>query len=116
MWIVALAMGFAAWRVFYLRRREKELDLHEVTALAATSIKRWRRVERLLAIGLGAVAPVPIFLDYVSSPTAWLISGSSVVAALLLATPASRDASRTGVFALGTLSLGMWALASTGYG
>jgi putative copper resistance protein D len=87
LWTAALAGGFLAWRVCYLRSSEKDLDDAVVTAYNGTALDRADLVARVLAplVAIGATAPFAAgYLD--NRPgLRWLIAGAMVALAATLA-------------------------------
>ncbi len=87
LWSLALAGGFVAWRVVYLRRSESGADQQVVTALNTTAFSYADRVARwvavLVVLGSSGAMVVPTVTG-----TAWvqwaLVAGSLLIAALLL--------------------------------
>lgn len=116
LWVTALTVGFLAWRLFYLRRHERDLDEWEVAALADTALARSRRWERRLAGALALTAPAPLLLGYMNAATAWPLALVTAAGAGLLITETWRAATRRAAFGFAVLALVLWGSASAGGG
>ncbi|GGN01547.1 hypothetical protein GCM10007092_14580 [Thermus composti] len=104
LWLCALALGFAAWRAFYLR---KEPDLPEASEFLKEEERVWARLARGLAWPLALTAPFSLFLSYLGGLKGPLFLGILLLAAALGAGwPRAAFASALGLFLL-------WAWADT---
>ncbi len=118
LWSLALAGGFLAWRVLYMRTVEAEADQASVDALNATSLRRADLVSRWVApiVVLGAPGAFAVpFLAGQPVLRIGLVAGSIVVAALL-ALGVSRAAQATAALVLIALLLVGWAFVDAGAG
>lgn len=118
LWSLALAGGFVAWRVGYLRAREEGADDAAVAALNSTALGYAQRLGRWVALPLvvgaaGAfVVPVVAGGEWVQ----WAVAGGSVAAAGLL-TVGVRHASVSAVaMVVVGVTLGGWAWLDAGSG
>ena len=118
LWTLALAGGFLAWRVLYLREQEHDADQRAVNALNATSLRQADRVGRFVAplvlVGAAGSLAIP---DLSALPVlrVGLAVGSVLVAASLLA-GVSRRALAVPTLALVVLVLAGWAHVDAGTG
>jgi len=116
LWVGALALGFVAWRVFYLRSRESGLNTARVQDHLNTSLTKARPIARGLAIALALSTPIPFLLEYPSTPGALLIASATAVTAVLFWTGLERYGIATGAFSTALLASTAWGIASTGLG
>lgn len=104
LWLCALALGFAAWRSFYLR---KEPDLPEASGFLEEEGRVWAHLARRLAWPLALTAPLSLFFAYLGGLKGPLFLGTLLLAAALWAGwPRAAFASALGLFLL-------WAWADT---
>lgn len=118
LWSLALAGGFLAWRVLYLRAAEADASQDAVDALNATALRRADHVARwvapIVALGAAGAFAVPLLATQPLLLIA-MASGSLVVAALL-ALGVSRAAQATSALAVVALLLVGWAVVDAGSG
>lgn len=60
LWSIALAGGFLAWRLIYLRRSERDVDQGPVDALNVTALARADQVARRVAPIVALALPAPL--------------------------------------------------------
>lgn len=118
LWSLALAGGFLAWRLFYLREREADTDPDKVERLHATTFARADLVARwvgvLVVLGAPGALVVPYLADRPLLRTV-LVAGGVVIGALLgLGVRARIPALVAALLILGML-IG-WAYVDTGGG
>lgn len=112
-WSLALTIGTLAWRLFYLRAKETNLDEKMVAALVASLLGRVALLRNILALLLTLSAPVPFLLPYLALPARIGIGlGYLTLAVLLVGIPRSRVVSSV-AFAVAALVLGAWAWGDT---
>lgn len=118
LWSLALAGGFLAWRVFYLRDVEPAADADRVDALNRTALARADKVGRLTAIAVLLGAPGVLVVPYLMGAT-WLVVamalGSVAVGAALLAGVGRRPVA-AGAFVVVLATLAGWAFIDAGTG
>lgn len=119
LWSTALAGGFLAWRVFYLRSRETGADEEDVSALNATALGYADRLGRWVALAVlvgapgAALVPAPAGRGWV---TVVLVAGAVLLAGLLLAgVSRATVASAATVLVAGLLAGWSWLDAGTGW-
>lgn len=86
LWSVGLAGGFVVWRLFYVRRSEKEVEQSFVDGLNKDLLHRAAQVGRVVAVvvALGAAAPLATsYLSFRPGMQALLIGAALVLAASL---------------------------------
>lgn len=116
LWTIALALGFSAWRVFYLRRTEPGLNTERMDALIETSLSKSNTVGRPLAVGVAGSALVPFFLAYPSTTESWLIVSFTVATAALLWIGLDRSDVAVAAFMAALGASVAWGMSSTGFG
>jgi putative copper resistance protein D len=118
LWTVALAGGFLAWRLAYLRGREAGLDRTVVDAFNDTALTFADRVARLLSplVALGATASLAAgYLDNRPAVRFTLLAAALVLAGLL-AVGVRRRVIAASAAAVVAVLLGGWAYADAGSG
>jgi putative copper resistance protein D len=118
LWTLALAGGFLAWRLAYLRHVEADLDRAVVYAFNDTALSFADRVARVLAplVAIGATAPLAA--SYLAGRPAvrFTLLGATVLLAALLAGGVRRRAVAGAAAASVALLLAGWAYADAGNG
>ncbi|WP_194164965.1 hypothetical protein [Pseudactinotalea sp. HY160] len=118
LWAIALAGGFAAWRVLYLRRSDREAEQGALEALNATALARARTIGRRVApIALAGVAG-PLATGYLA-PTPlvrWALVACLVALAAALAAGVDRRPAGIAVCLLAVAAIALWAYADAGAG
>jgi len=118
LWTTALAGGFLAWRLGYLRTAEKDLDEATVRTYNDTALRRADVVGRLLAPLVALAAAAPFAASYLDNrpQLRWMIA----VATLGVAVALALGIRRTGVAASAALLVALlllgWARADAGGG
>ncbi len=118
LWTTAMAGGFLAWRLIYLRATEAGLDQVTVDALNDTALRRADRVGRALApmVALGAVgAAASPYLD-LEPGLRWSLAVGALVLAGLLAAGTGRTSSALPALMVTALLLIGWAYGDAGAG
>lgn len=118
MWAIALAGGFAVWRVFYLRSSDPQAAQEKVDALNASALARARRVGRWIAPLLALSAAGPALTPYVAAQPGIMWG---LIAALLATAGALaygvHDRTAAFVVVAGSLAVvALWAYADAGAG
>lgn len=117
LWTVALAGGFLAWRLAYLRRSEPEVEQQHVTALNHDLLARAATVGRVVAglTALGAAAPLAApYLDGRPGLRIALIA-LAVLLAAALAVGVHRRGAALAAAALAVALIAGWAYADTAW-
>ena len=118
LWTIALAGGFLAWRLIYLRRVETDLDQTVIDAYNDTAFQFADRVSRILApmVAIGATASLAAsYLDNRLAVRFTLVVAALVLAGLL-ACGVRRRAIATAAAVVVIVLLGGWAYADAGSG
>lgn len=116
MWTLALAGGFLAWRLFYLREHERDLDERTVDRLTVTSLRHANRVSRgtgiLLVIASAGTLSVS-YLAYLPGVPYLVLIGTLVLGALMMVGVKSRAVAMLSLAVVGVL-IATWAFADAG--
>ncbi|HRN28571.1 MAG TPA: hypothetical protein PK890_02535 [Terrimesophilobacter sp.] len=118
LWALALAGGFATWRLFYLREAERDLDDEIVGQLNSTALKRARRVSVVVGalVILSAFGTLSVgYLDYVPAARWLILAGTLALGIVLLAGVQHRGLTTLAFTLTAALILG-WALFDAGTG
>lgn len=118
MWAIALAGGFAVWRLFYLRRTDPEADQRQLEALNRTSLIRARSIGRWIAPVATVSAIGPVLTPYVAAQPAvmWGLVAAALVVAAGLAAGVDHRAAGLAVVAASVVAVLLWAYADAGTG
>lgn len=116
LWTLALAGGFLAWRLIYLRENERGLAAEAVRELTTTALRRADRVARvvgalLVAAAVGSLA-VP-YLDYLPLVRYLVFGGMLALGILMMAGVTHRVLALTAIAIAATL-LAAWAVVDAG--
>lgn len=116
MWTLALAGGFLAWRLFYLRESEHDLDERTVDRLTVTSLRHADRVSRIVGImlviaGVGTLS-VP-YLAYLPGVRYLVLIGTLGLGTLMIVGVKSRTVAMVSL-AVAAVLVGAWALSDAG--
>lgn len=116
MWALALAGGFLAWRLFYLREHEGDLDERTVERLAVTSLRHGNRVSRIVGVMLvvAAVGTLSVsYLAYLPGIPYLVLFGTLALGALMIAGVKNR-AVAAAALAVSAILIATWAFADAG--
>ncbi|WP_347354993.1 hypothetical protein [Intrasporangium sp.] len=116
LWAVALAGGFLAWRLLYLRRAEKGVDQVRVDALTGDLLRRADEVGRWVSpvVLLGAAGPFVVPALAGEPLLRWGIVAATLALAGLLAVGVGRGAVAGPALALVVALIAGWAYADVG--
>ncbi|MDN5797229.1 MAG: hypothetical protein L0H79_15945 [Intrasporangium sp.] len=116
LWAVALAGGFLAWRLLYLRRAEQGVEQRRVDSLNADLLQRAERVGRWVAPIVLLAAAGPFVVPVLAGEPAlkWALVGASVALGALLALGVSRLAMAWPALALVAALIAGWAYTDVG--
>jgi putative copper resistance protein D len=116
LWSTALAGGFLAWRVAYLRPREDGADDRAVAALNRTALGYADRLGRWVALAVILGAPGAVLVPVTGSAvTVALVAGAVLLSGLLLAGVSRPEAAWPAAFLVTGLLLG-WSWLDAGPG
>ena len=118
LWTLALAGGFLAWRLVYLRRVEADLDPAVLNAFNDTALRFADRVARILAplVAIGATASLAAgYLDDRPAVRLTLVTAALLLAGLLACGVRRRPVAAAAA-AVVVVLLGTWAYADAGSG
>lgn len=118
MWAVALAGGFAAWRVFYLRRSDPQAEQAKLEALNTTALGRARTVGRWVAPIVAASIAGPLLTPYLAFQplVQWGLVAALTGIAAALSAGVDRLPAASAVLALSALAVSLWSYADAGSG
>lgn len=116
LWTVALAGGFLAWRLFYLRERESGLHESAVSALTDTAMHHANRVSMVVGIMLVVAAAGTLtvsYLNYLPTEKYIILVGMALLGALMI-TGVRRKAAATLALLLAATLVIAWAVSDAG--
>lgn len=116
LWTLALAGGFLAWRLIYLRENERDLPAERVRALVMTALRRADRVARVVGVLLVAAAigslTVP-YLGYLPLMRYLIFGGMLALGILMVAGVAHRLLAVT-MIVIAAMLVAVWAIVDAG--
>jgi hypothetical protein len=118
LWSLALAGGFLAWRLFYLRSAESEVDQSRLAALTRTAFEQADKVARVVGVivlagGFGALVVPTLTQD---QALRWSMVAGSLALGLLLLNGISDKRTAWPAVAICTALLLTWAWVDVGGG
>lgn len=116
MWMLALAGGFLAWRLFYLREHERDLDETTVDRLTITSLRHANRVSRIVGIMLVVAAAGTLSVSYLSylPGVQYLVLVGTVALGILMIVGVKNRAVAMVALLVAAVLVATWALADAG--
>lgn len=116
LWALALAGGFLAWRLFYLRERERDLDERTVQRLTVTSLRHANAVSRVVGVLVAVAAAGTLtvsYLAYLPGVQYLVLVGTLALGILMIVGVASRAVAAVSLLIAAVLIV-TWALADAG--
>lgn len=116
LWTLALAGGFLAWRLIYLRENERDLAAEAVRELTTTALRRADRVARVVGVLLVAAAVGSLavsYLGYLPLVRNLIVGGMLALGILMMVGVTHRVPAMTAIAIAATL-VALWALVDAG--
>jgi putative copper resistance protein D len=116
LWALALAGGFLAWRLFYLREHERDLQDADVHRLTTTALQHADRVARVVGILLVVASFGTLAVGYLEylPIVRYLVVGGTFALGILMLTGVTRRGTSGVMLALSAILVVSWAVVDAG--
>ncbi|HMM82001.1 MAG TPA: hypothetical protein PJ998_02385 [Terrimesophilobacter sp.] len=116
MWTLALAGGFLAWRLFYLREHEHDLEQEKVNLLTASSMRHADKVSRILGVMLAVAAAGTLSVSYLAylPGVSYLVLGGTLVLGILMIVGVRNRTVAMMAITVSAILIATWALVDAG--